>query len=183
MSSDCSAPSFISWSSCALNRSAVVIKQLILPQVAEQQEMVGSHLWVARPEIQQRYNLPTEVSQETLNYLTAPPPPPVPIPTKGKRSSSKSRWTLLFCCSPSACLHPCLHASLEKQHTLCSAQVAGNRMSRAVTLSHAALCHANAQADCWCELPSQHYTHNKHNIHLLAQPQGCEHKPVANLPC
>jgi len=67
-----------------------VIKQLILSQVAEQQEMVGSRLWVARPEIQQRYNLSSEVSQEVLDWLAAPPPPPVPIPTKGKRSSSES---------------------------------------------------------------------------------------------
>lgn len=54
--------------------------------------MVGSMLWVARPEIQQRYNLPSEVSQEVLDWLAAPPPPPVPIPVKGKRSSS---WFLL----------------------------------------------------------------------------------------
>ena len=52
--------------------------------------MVGSMLWVARPEIQQRYSLPSEVSQEVLDWLAAPPPPPVPIPTKGKRSSSQS---------------------------------------------------------------------------------------------
>ncbi len=52
--------------------------------------MVGSTLWVARPEIQQRYNLSAEVSQEVLDWLAAPPPPPVPIPTKGKRSSSES---------------------------------------------------------------------------------------------
>lgn len=71
-----------------------MINQLILAQVAEQQEMVGSQLWVARPEVQQRYSLPTEVPQETLDYLTNPPPPPLPIPTKGKRSSSQFHWTL-----------------------------------------------------------------------------------------
>ncbi|DBB13479.1 TPA: hypothetical protein ACH3X3_000533 [Trebouxia sp. C0006] len=66
--------------------SKVVVKAW-LQEVAEQQEMVGSTLWVARPEIQQRYNLSAEVSQEVLDWLAAPPPPPVPIPTKGKRSS------------------------------------------------------------------------------------------------
>ncbi|DBA92727.1 TPA: hypothetical protein ACH3X1_002933 [Trebouxia sp. C0004] len=66
--------------------SKVVVKAW-LQEVAEQQEMVGSTLWVARPEIQQRYNLSSEVSQEVLDWLAAPPPPPVPIPTKGKRSS------------------------------------------------------------------------------------------------
>lgn len=47
--------------------------------------------------MQQRYSLPIEVPQETLEYLTNPPPPPLPIPTKGKRSASQIHQTLLAC--------------------------------------------------------------------------------------